>query len=132
MHSKTQVLGSVERGLQCASRANCLEMKRGLAALATIATTAPLIGLSGTVVDLLGASRGCIGQKWFCTMMVLEALCEALVTTIAGLLVAIPAAWFHNHLTDRLELFNVEMQLASLELLNYLSVRRTVQFQPRR
>lgn len=61
-------------------------------------------------------------------MMILEAMCEALVSTIAGLLVAIPAAWFHNYLTDRLELFNVEMQLASLELLNYLSVRRTAQF----
>lgn len=125
--SHAEILESVERSLQCASRTTGLEMKRGLCALAGIATTAPLIGMFGTVVGLLGAFRGCIGQKWFCTMMILEAICEALVSTIAGLLVAIPAAWFYNYLSNRMELFNIEMQLASLELLNYLSAHRAAQ-----
>jgi len=109
-----------------------LEMKRGLTHLATIAATAPLIGLFGTVVGLLGAFRGCIGQKWFCMMMILENIREALVTTLAGLLVAVPAAWFYNYLTDRLEIFNVEMRIASSEVLNYLAVRQGLQPPPRK
>lgn len=120
--SRAEISEAVERRMRCASAAACLEMKRGLAALAVIATTAPLIGMFGTVVGLLGAFRGCIGQKWFCTMVILEAVCEALVCTIAGSLVAIPAAWFYNYLSNRLELFNIEMQLASSELLNYLTL----------
>jgi len=120
--SKVEILESVERRLHCASAATCLEMKRGLGALATIATTAPLIGLFGTVLGLLDAFKGCIGEKWFCQMMVIDAVTEALVATALGLLVAIPAAWFYNYLTNRLEIFNIEMQLASSELLNYLNI----------
>lgn len=121
--SHAEISEAVERRVRCASATTRLELKRGLGALAIIATTAPLIGMFGTVVGLLGAFRGCIGQKWFCTMMILDAICEALVSTIAGLLVAIPAAWFYNYLSNRLELFNIEMQLASSELLNYLTLR---------
>jgi biopolymer transport protein ExbB/TolQ len=65
-------------------------MKRSLSGLASIASTAPLVGLFGTVIGILDAFKDCIGQKWFCTMMVLEGICEALVTTARGLLVAVP------------------------------------------
>lgn len=121
--SKTEVLASVERRLRCEADAAFLHMKRGLGNLVTIASTAPLIGLFGTVIGIFDAFKGCIGQKWFCMMMVIEGVSEALVTAALGLLVAIPAAWFYNYLIDRLELFNVEMSLASSELLSYLTVR---------
>ena len=121
--SHAEILESLERSLQCASRTTRLEMERGLANLATVATTAPLIGLFGTVVGILDSTRGCIGQKWFCTQMIIQGNCEALVMAALGLLVAIPAAWFYNYLSNRLELFNIEMQLASSELLNYLTLR---------
>jgi biopolymer transport protein ExbB/TolQ len=47
----------------------------------------------GTVIGILDAFKGCDGEKWFCLAMILEGLCEALVTTVLGLLVAIPAIW---------------------------------------
>lgn len=119
--SRREVLDSVARRLDCASGVTCLEMKRGLVNLGTIASTAPLIGLFGTVIGILDAFKGCIGEKWFCIMMVIEGVTEALVTAALGLLVAIPAAWFYNYLTDRLEVFSVEMSLASSELLTYLT-----------
>jgi biopolymer transport protein ExbB/TolQ len=95
-------------------------MKRSLSGLASIASTAPLVGLFGTVIGILDAFKGCIGQKWFCTMMVLEGICEALVTTALGLLVAVPAVWFYNYLSGKMEIFEIEMELASLELISYL------------
>ena len=99
-------------------------MKRHLANLASVVTTAPLIGLIGTIIGILDSTSGCIGQKWFCAQMIIQGNCEALVTAAFGLLVAIPAAWFYNYLSCCLELFNVEMQLASSELLNYLAIRQ--------
>ena len=44
---------------------------------------------------------------------------EALVETAAGLFVAIPAVWFYNYLSGRIEYFNVEMDNSSSELVDY-------------
>ena len=44
---------------------------------------------------------------------------EALITTAFGLIVAIPAVWFYNYLTGRIEYFNVEMDNSSSELVDY-------------
>ena len=44
---------------------------------------------------------------------------EALVETALGLVVAIPAVWFYNYLTGRIEYFNVEMDNSSSELVDY-------------
>lgn len=116
--------------MQLASAATRLKMKRGLATLASVVTTAPLIGLLGTIVGILDSTKGCIGQKWFCMQMIIQGLCEALVTAALGLLVAIPASWFYNCFSDRLEIFNIEMHLASSELLNYLAIHQQRRFSP--
>jgi biopolymer transport protein ExbB len=118
--SRTELFEFVERALRRRSAEVRLEMKRSLSGLASIASTAPLVGLFGTVIGILDAFKGCIGQKWFCTMMVLEGICEALVTTALGLLVAVPAVWFYNYLSGKMEIFEIEMELASLELISYL------------
>jgi biopolymer transport protein ExbB/TolQ len=99
-----------------------LEMKRRLSGLATVASTAPFVGMIGTVIGILDAFRGCIGSRWFCTAAVIAGICEALATTVLGLLVAIPAVWFYNYLSNTMELFEIEMKNASLELLNYLAI----------
>lgn len=130
VRSKAEILESVDRRMQLASASTCVNMKRGLATLACVVTTAPLIGLFGTVIGTLDAFKGCIGQKWFCTQMIIQGLCEALVTAALGLLVAIPAAWFYNYLSDRLEIYNIEMHLASSELLTYLATHQQGHFSP--
>ncbi len=117
--SGTEVIQLTERAMHRSSADVHLEMKRGLSGLATIASTAPLVGLFGTVIGILDAFKGCIGQKWFCTVIVIDGTCEALVTTALGLLVAIPAVWYYNYLSNKLEAFDIEMEVASLELTNY-------------
>ena len=121
--NRAELLDLAQRSLRCSSSKVRLEMKRGLSSLASIASTAPLVGLLGTVIGILDSFRGCIGQKWFCAMAVLEGVTEALVSTALGLLVAVPAVWFHNYLSNKMEAFDVEMELASLELVNYLDLR---------
>jgi biopolymer transport protein ExbB len=118
--SRPEAVEIATRALRRSSAEVHLEMKRHLSGLATVAATAPLIGLFGTVIGILDAFKGCIGEKWFCEMMILEGLCEALTTTALGLLVAIPAAWHYNFLSARLEIFDIEMRCASLELTTYL------------
>ena len=51
-------------------------------------------------------------------------IAEALVETALGLIVAIPAVWFYNYLTGRIEYFNVEMDNSSSELVDYF-IRQT-------
>jgi len=107
-------------------------MKRGLANLASVVTTAPLIGLFGAIIGILDSTRACIGQEWFCTQVVIEGNCEGLILAALGMLVAIAASWFYNYFSDRVELFSVEMQLASSELLNYLAIHHGAPAPPRR
>ena len=53
-----------------------------------------------------------------------QGISEALVETALGLVVAIPAVWFYNYLTGRIEYFNVEMDNSSSELVDYF-IRKT-------
>jgi biopolymer transport protein ExbB/biopolymer transport protein TolQ len=99
-------------------------MKRGLAGLATIGSTAPFVGLFGTVVGIINAFKGISAQKATGLSAVAGGIAEALVTTAIGLLVAVPAVWAYNIFTSRVEAFDVEMDNSSMELVNYFITRR--------
>src|SRR6202040_64101 len=85
------------------------ELKRGLGGLATIGSTAPFVGLFGTVMGILNAFKGIAAQKVTGLSAVAGGIAEALVTTALGLLVAVPAVWTFNYFTNRVEAFDVEM-----------------------
>lgn len=102
------------------------ELKRGLGGLATIGSTAPFVGLFGTVVGILNAFRGISENKATGLGAVAGGIAEALVTTAFGLLVAIPAVMMFNYLTGRVEAFDVEMDNSSSELIDYFLKRRGV------
>ncbi|PSH04818.1 MAG: flagellar motor protein MotA [Acidobacteria bacterium] len=100
------------------------ELKRGLGGLATIGSTAPFVGLFGTVVGILNAFKGISGAKATGLAAVAGGISEALVTTAIGLFVAIPAVWMFNYFTGRVEAFDVEMDNSSSELIDYFLKRR--------
>src|SRR6266849_566294 len=100
------------------------EMKRGLSALATIGSTAPFVGLFGTVVGILNAFKGIEQNKATGLSAVAGGIAEALVTTAFGLLVAVPAVWAYNYSPNKVEAFDVEMDNSSMELINYFILRR--------
>jgi len=91
-------------------------MRRGLSIIATVGSTAPFVGLGGTVIGIVNAfqqlaasGQGGVGQ-------VSAGIAEALVTTAFGIGVAIPAVWLFNHLTQWITRLTVQMQCAAEDL----------------
>ena len=108
-----------KRALERAEAIVHAELKRGLGGLATIGSTAPFIGLFGTVVGILNAFQQIATQKTSGIGAVAGGISEALVTTAFGLLVAIPAVMTFNYFTNKVEAFDVEMDNSSSELIDY-------------
>jgi biopolymer transport protein ExbB len=94
-------------------------MDRGLSGLATIGSTAPFVGLFGTVVGIINAFKGISSEKSTGLGAVAGGISEALVTTAFGLFVAIPAVWMFNYFNNRVKNFDVEMTNSSSELIDY-------------
>jgi biopolymer transport protein ExbB/biopolymer transport protein TolQ len=102
------------------------KLKRGLSGLATIGSTAPFIGLFGTVVGILNAFQQIATQKTAGIGAIAGGISEALVTTAFGLVVAIPAVMCFNYFTSKVEAFDVEMDNSSSELLDYFIKRSQI------
>ena len=117
--SREDLVDTVRRAIQRASALTANDLKKGIAALATIGATAPFVGLLGTVVGIITAFQGIAATGSGGLGAVSAGIAEALVETALGLLVAIPAVWFYNYLTGRIEYFNVEMDNSSSELVDY-------------
>jgi biopolymer transport protein ExbB/TolQ len=117
--SREELLDTVRRSIQRATALTSNDLKKGVAALATIGATAPFVGLLGTVVGVINAFTGIASTGSGGIGAVSAGIAEALVETALGLLVAIPAVWFYNYLTGRIEYFNVEMDNSSSELVDY-------------
>jgi biopolymer transport protein ExbB/biopolymer transport protein TolQ len=99
------------------------ELKRGVGGLASIGSTAPFVGLFGTVVGIINAFKGISQNKSTGLGAVAGGISEALVTTAIGLFVALPAVWAFNYFTSKIEAFDVEMGNSSSELIDYFLKR---------
>ena len=117
--SREDLVDSVRRSIQRATALTQSDLKKGVNSLATIGTTAPFVGLLGTVVGVINAFVGIAATGSGGIGAVSAGISEALVETALGLVVAIPAVWFFNYLTGRLDYFNVEMDNSSSELVDY-------------
>ena len=109
---------ALDRAAQTASSEALTVMESRMTWLATIAAIAPFIGLLGTVMGIIDAFHG-LGQSGAATLRaVAPGISEALITTAAGLVVAIPAVVGYNQLTARLREFAARMDDFGRELLN--------------
>jgi biopolymer transport protein ExbB/TolQ len=117
--SREDLLDTVHRAIQRASALTANDLKKGVPSLATIGSTAPFVGLLGTVVGVITAFTGMASAESAGLGAVSAGIAEALVETALGLVVAIPAVWFYNYFTSRIEYFNVEMDNSSSELVDY-------------
>jgi biopolymer transport protein ExbB len=117
--SKEDTVDTVRRAIQRASALTGSDLKKMVSALATIGATAPFVGLLGTVVGVINAFQGIASTGSGGIGAVSAGIAEALVETALGLLVAIPAVWFYNYLTGRIDYFNVEMDNSSSEMVDF-------------
>lgn len=117
------LLHGVERSMDRAKKRELASLSRGLPALATISSSAPFVGLFGTVFGIITAfqrmadpSKG--GGGGLATVS--AGIAEALLTTAVGLAVAIVTVWFYNFFTTRLEQIGALIDDASGELTDRL------------
>jgi biopolymer transport protein TolQ len=109
---------ALERSAMTASSEALTAMEQRMTWLATIAAVSPFIGLLGTVMGIIDAFHG-LGTAGAATLRaVAPGISEALITTAAGLIVAIPAVIGYNQLTAQLRDFAARMDDFGRELLN--------------
>ena len=109
---------ALERTAQSAASEALTFMEQRLSWLATIAATAPFVGLFGTVMGIVKAFQG-LGTAGAATLRaVAPGVSEALITTAAGLVVAVPAVVAYNQFSARIREFGSRMDDFARELLN--------------
>lgn len=115
------IFEATERALELSLLRTTAELRRGIGSLGTIASISPFVGLFGTVVGIIHAfeslGRQTGGAGGFA--VVSQGIAEALVTTALGLVVAIPAAWMFNYLSQWIERLGMEMASSSAELMDF-------------
>jgi biopolymer transport protein ExbB len=100
-------------------------LERNLGIIGTVAVIAPFVGLAGTVLGIIRAFQD-IALKGNSTPAVVAAgVSEALITTFAGLVVAIVAVIFFNYFKSRIKTYNQEMIVAANQLAEMLHFHNT-------
>jgi len=120
------MLDAVRRSMDRESILVSAELKTGVASLATIGTTAPFIGLFGTVYGIIHAFESMAASGSGGLASVSAGIAEALVTTAFGLFVAIPAVWIFNVFTGRVDYFVLEMNNSSSEMVDFFIKKQNV------
>ena len=113
------LVDSGRRAIEREALMTTAEMKKGLGNLATISTTAPFIGLFGTVIGIITAFQGMALTGSGGLGAVSAGIAEALGATALGLFVAVPAVWMYNYFLNKVERFNVEMSNSSSQLIDF-------------
>jgi len=110
----------VKRSLENAVAQESLKLESGLILLAIAVSGAPFLGLLGTVWGVMSAFGG-IAQQGTATLAAMApGVAAALITTVAGLLVAIPSMFGYNWLVHNLRVFTVGLDNFAQELVSQM------------
>jgi biopolymer transport protein TolQ len=113
-------MDNIIRSLQQAVAAERSRLERGVNFLATTGSSAPFIGLFGTVWGIMESFRRIGVMKSASLAVVAPGIAEALIATAAGLAAAIPAVIFYNYFLGRINNISMEMDNFSSELVNII------------
>jgi biopolymer transport protein ExbB len=111
---------AVERAIETAGTIETSFLERGLIWLATLATVAPLLGFLGTVSGMIRAFNAIANAEQVNAKLVASGISEALITTAAGLIIAIPMQAFHNYFVSQIDRFIIEMEESTADLVDTL------------
>jgi biopolymer transport protein ExbB len=114
------VLGAVNRAIEKSSGRESANLRRGLAGLASVGSTAPFVGLFGTVFGIIKSFQGMARNESGGIGAVSAGIAEALVTTAVGIGVAIVAVLLYNYFTSKIESLQVDVDEISLEMIDML------------
>ncbi len=125
-HSREVMKESIEE----AGRQVVLELERFLNTLGTIASISPLLGLLGTVIGMIEVFSAIVGAGVGNPAMLAGGISQALITTAAGLSVAIPSVMFHRYLTGRVVILTVGMEEEALKMVEVMQGEREIDQEP--
>lgn len=111
-------IDNVERAMRRAAREQVTRLERALTFLATTASTAPFIGLFGTVWGIMNAFLGLSLTRTSTIQAVAPGIAEALIATAIGLAAAIPSVMAYNHFSRKVRVMATDMENFSAEFLN--------------
>jgi biopolymer transport protein ExbB len=111
---------AVEKAIESAGTIEMAFLQRGLIILASIANVAPLLGFLGTVSGMIHAFEAIAAAEQVSAKLVATGISEALITTATGLMIAIPVQLMNNFFISRIDRFVLEMEEASIELVDTL------------
>ena len=100
------------------------KLERHISLLSTLSAILPLLGLLGTVLGMLSAFEAIQASEYFSVSAIGAPLAKALLTTAAGLTVAIPCHIGCNYLIERVESISLDMEKAALELTGFFERRQ--------
>jgi biopolymer transport protein ExbB/biopolymer transport protein TolQ len=113
----------VARALERQTERETQNMKRGQSLLATVSSTAPFVGLLGTVMGIVNSFQQMAASGSGGLATVSAGISEALVTTAFGLLVAIPAVMIFNYFQSVMEAVTVDISESANELLDVVATQ---------
>ncbi len=123
----------IKEALENTSHYEIPRLEKNLAVLATVAQISPLLGLLGTVTGMIKAFMKIQEKAGFVNPGDLaQGIWEALITTAAGLVVAIPAFVAYNYLVHRVNDFVLDMEKSSTELVELLANEQEEEIFPSR
>jgi len=111
---------AVEKSIESAGTIEMSFLQRGLIVLASVANVAPLLGFLGTVSGMIHSFEAIAAAEQVSAKLVATGISEALITTAAGLIIAIPVQLANNFFISRIDRFVLEMEEASVELVDTL------------
>ncbi len=114
----------IKEAIEDAGRHVVPDLERFLNALGTIATISPFLGLFGTVIGMIQMFAGISNQGIGDPAVVAGGIAQALITTAAGLAVAIPSVMFYRYFRGRVNELLVEMEQEAIKLTEILQGRR--------
>jgi biopolymer transport protein TolQ len=109
---------NVERAMRRAMNQEITRLERALTFLATTASTAPFVGLFGTVWGVMNAFLGLTSAGSSSIQAVAPGIAEALIATAVGLAAAIPAVVAFNHFARQIRVLTADMENFGHEFLN--------------
>jgi len=113
-------INSAERAIERNMLLELTNLKRGLAVLATVGSTAPFVGLLGTTMGIVNSFAAMAASGSGGLASISSGVSEALITTAFGLVVAIPAVWLFNYFQIKIDNLTAEMTYTSKEMIDYM------------
>jgi biopolymer transport protein ExbB len=115
---------AVEKAIDNAGAIELAFLERGLVLLSTLGNLAPLLGFLGTASGMIHAFDAISAAGPGAARIVAGGVAEALITTVTGLAIAIPAQGMYNYFVARVDHYVIEMEQSSVELLEALTELR--------